>query len=119
VRAPGGVEAGEVADLLVGQWAARGRGEHGVDVGRVRGGRRATFPCRQTEGVHHDVPLPTVDLPGVVPAALGADGVRTLDRLGIDHPGRDHRIPARVDAHPVPEPIMNAVHGAVGVPPGE
>jgi len=57
--------------------------------------------------------------PASYPRLSAPTGVRTLDRLGIDHPGRDHRIPARVDAHPVPEPIMNAVHGAVGVPPGE
>ena len=33
----GGVEAGDVADLLVGQRTARGGGEHGIDVGRIRG----------------------------------------------------------------------------------
>ena len=32
----GGIEAGDIADLLVGQRTARGGGEHGIDVGWVR-----------------------------------------------------------------------------------
>ena len=64
--------------------------------------------------------LPTVDLVArVIPPTASTNGVGALDRLGVDHPGGGHRVPTRLIPHRIPQPIMNAVDGAVGFPGGE
>jgi hypothetical protein len=61
--------------------------------------------------------LPTVDLLScVIPPTSRTDGIRTLHRLGVDRPRGRHRIATRLIPHRIPQPIMDAVDGAIGPP---
>jgi hypothetical protein len=55
----------------------------------------------------------------VEPTGGRRDGVRTLDRLGVDDPRRGHRIPAHRVPSGVAQRVVDAVSGAIGVPPLE
>ncbi len=69
---------------------------------------------------------PLTLLAGLVAPATSADGVGAFDRLGVHAPGRGHRVADRgvadrgvADrgvADRGAQPVVDAVHGAVGVP---
>ncbi len=74
----------------------------------------------QAEGVGDQEPLATLDLlAGVEAPGCGGDGVSGTDGLRVDQAGARLGIAAVSLAHPVPQCVVDALDGAVVVPPGE
>src|SRR5580693_6194678 len=69
----------------------------------------------QAEGIGDDVPLAAPGaLARVIPAALAA--LAGQDGLGVQHPGRGRRVPARSGADLAAQRVMDPVPGAIGGP---